>query len=499
MKARGTFEHFLRRVLGLGHLSRAQWVYVRVVFDRVEPGELEGDERELARELFGDVDTIPDAARHVVCTLKGARVGGTWLHSLYLLFAALTADLSGLAQGEVAFGIIVAPDLRLARQALRYCAGAAKEARQIAQLIVSDGTDSLQLRRPQDGRTVEIACLPASRGGASVRGRTLFAALLDEASFFRDESSVVNASEVYRAVVMRILPGGLLSMVSTVWSETDLLFEKVEQNFGRPQSCLACRAPTLLMRNDERIKQIVAEERERDPQNAAREFDLQPFAAGAGLFFAASTIADARDDGLPLVVSRGNAYVTVGVGCDTGLVNDSSACVSVHLDDKIVTVAEVAELRPTPGAPLRLSEVCTTYAELMQRHGAWSAYADHHELEPSREHLLPHGAHLEAMPGGNAGKFDAYTKVRNLLNEGRLRIPAGQKRLLRQLREVCSRPMPGGSLKIWSPRRGGHGDLVSALVNAVWAATEGTTPLIEAMRIRIRRRELAEQQANQAN
>jgi hypothetical protein len=138
------------------------------------------------------------------------------------------------------------------------------------------------------------------------------------------------------------------------------------------------------------------------------------------------------------------------------------------MDGDAFTVAEVIELRPKAGAPLKLSEVCGTYANLMKRHGVFDAMADQHELEPGREHLQPLGVSLKAVPGGNAGKFAGYTKLRNLLNEGRFRIPAGQVRLLKQLREVCSRPLPGGSLKIWSPRRGGHGDLVSALMNAVW-------------------------------
>jgi hypothetical protein len=294
---KATFVHFLTRVLVLQvQLTRAQLVYCAVVFDRVDPCDLAAADRDIGSELFGDVDRIPEAARHVACTLKGARVGGTWLHSLYLLFAALTADLSGLAPGEQGFAIIVAPDLRLARQALRYCSGAAKATPSIAQFVVTDGVDSLQLRRPQDDRVVSIECLPATRGGSAVRGRTMVAALLDEASFFRDDTSVVNAAEIFRAVVMRILPGGLLSMISTVWSETDLLWEKVTNNFGAPQSCVAAKCPTLTMRDDTRIRQIVAEEYERDQQNAAREFDLVPFAAGAGLFFAAATIDAAKAD-----------------------------------------------------------------------------------------------------------------------------------------------------------------------------------------------------------
>ncbi len=43
--------------------------------------------------------------------------------------------------------------------------------------------------------------------------------------------------------------------------------------------------------------------------------------------------------------------------------------------------------------------------------------------------------------------------------------------LIRQLREVQGRAVAGGGLSITSPRRkGGHGDLASAYVGAVWYA-----------------------------
>ena len=62
-------------------------------------------------------------------------------------------------------------------------------------------------------------------------------------------------------------------------------------------------------------------------------------------------------------------------------------------------------------------------------------------------------------------------RVRALLHESKVRIPAGNRRLLQQLRQVVSKPTPGGQLTITSPRRGGaHGDLASAFVLAAWDA-----------------------------
>jgi hypothetical protein len=260
-----------------------------------------------------------------------------------------------------------------------------------------------------------------------------------------------------------------------------LLWDRVQQNFGKPESCLAVIAPTLTMREDDRIRQIVEEERERDPENAAREFDCVPLGQGTGLFYDSSALKAAEDSSLPLVTlpPRGERII-VGCGVDTGLVSDSSAAVVCHRVGNVYTLAEIVELRPNKGNPLKLSDVCTTYAHLMRRHGVRIALADHHELEASKEHLAEHRVSLEAAPSGNQGKFEVYQATRSLLNEGNLRIPSGMKKLIRQLREVHSKPLPGGGLRIWSPRnKSGHGDLASAAVLAIYHATSiGTTRLV---------------------
>jgi hypothetical protein len=103
-------------------------------------------------------------------------------------------------------------------------------------------------------------------------------------------------------------------------------------------------------------------------------------------------------------------------------------------------------------------------------HGA-RLIVDGHYAESVREHLATHGMTLLAAPAGDAGKAETYVEARKILHEGRLRLP-NDPRLLMQLRQVTSKPMAGGRLSISSPRRpgGGHGDLGSALVLALWSA-----------------------------
>jgi hypothetical protein len=264
------FVQFCTDVVGV-QLTPAQRVLCLVAFDRVEPGQLTGDERELARLLFGNVDTIPAIARDVLAALCGGRSGKTYiLAALYLLWRALVADLSRLAPGESGHALAIGPDQRLGRLIVKYALGAANASPHIAPLVGSETVDGFTIHRP-DGHTVVIECLPATRGGSALRGRSLVAAVLDECSFFRDESFVVNDAELFRAVAPRVLPSGMVVLCSTAWGGMGLLAEEIERNFGHPVNAIACIAPTVLMRPE--MATLVERERRRDPENASREFD----------------------------------------------------------------------------------------------------------------------------------------------------------------------------------------------------------------------------------
>ncbi len=474
MTDRQTFEHFLRSVVQVERsvqLTLAQWVLVRVCFDGADPADLSEPEQAIARELFGDVHRFPPEARHVLALLKGARIGGSWLCALYVLYAALTCSLAGLAVGEIAFGVIVCPDLRLAAQAFRYVAGAVDATPAIARLVTSRSSDSITLRRP-DGYVITIECLPASRGGAATRGRTLFAALLDEAAFFRDaDSGQVNDLETYRSVVVRVLPGGKVLVVSTAWLESGVLFDLVQRNHGHPETAVACIAPTLTMRDDARIRTIVEEERQRDPDNAAREFDCQVLGGGASMYFDAAAINGSLRDG-PINVAP-VAGAATGAGADFGFVHDSSALAIVQIVAGYYQLSELLELRPAKGAPLQPSWVVGQFALSCQRYGVRRPAADGHYREAIREHLKANELELRPLPEGHSGKLEQYSQTRALLHEGVCRISRDATRLVTQLREVVSKPTPGGGLSISSPRKqSGHGDLVSAYVGAVWSAAQ---------------------------
>lgn len=459
------FVPFVEQVLGVV-FTPAQRVLALVVFDGLDPVDLPSEEeRAIARLLFGDVEKIPALARAVLVAVCGARGGKTYLAALRLLHLALTVRLE-LAPGEQAFAIFIAPDMRLATQGLRYAAGAVRESPALARCVEGKiGSEGFTLRRPHDGQLVRFEALPATAGGSAVRGRNLVGVVMDEGAFFRDEFSAVNDEDVFNGFVARIVPGGQALIMSTAWSQAGLLFKEFTANHGGPKTAIAVHAPTLLLRDNEHTRALVARERLRDPENARREYDAEFLPRGGGSFFDPTAIEGSIAD---YVTPRG-ASLTAAI--DAGFRSDASALVIVASIGDQFAAAHVEELRPEKGAPLKPSEVIGTFARSLKSWGVSRVAADQFYVEAVREHLAEHGLGLIEAPAGQLGKVTTHMRARTIIHEGRLLLPKTQKRLVDQLKSIEQRPTAGGGLQIHTPRRaGGHGDIASALILALWAA-----------------------------
>jgi hypothetical protein len=456
--------------------SPGQSVAFRVLFDGVDPGGFEDkDDASLALSLFGAVaQPVPPIAREVAVIVKGARIGGSRFSSLRALHLALTVDLSTLAPGEDAFVLFVAPDMRLARQTMRYALGAVRADPTLRRLIEGEPSrDGFTIRRRSGGPRVTFECLPATRGGSAVRARSIVCAVLSEAAFFRDKDYAINDAEIYRAIAPRVLPGGQTILESTPWLESGLLYELYRDNWGDPSTALVAHAPTLTMRPDARTQAIVEAERKRDPDNAQREFDALFVGGGAVAFFDEISLKNAIQAERP-TVSFVKAGWRAGAGGDLALISDSSALAIVGYDGTArYELLQVEEKRPEKGKPLKLSAVIKDFATTLRAHRLRAVTLDGHHREPAREYTDEEKITIVAAPEGQDGKYETYRAVRDALREGRM-IIHDDPRMLAQFRAVVARPQPGGGMKISSPRtRAGHGDLVSAIVLAVHDASNG--------------------------
>lgn len=438
------------------------------------------DDATSARYFGCDLDGLPRAARRTVAVQAGGRGGKTSrLLAPKAVHAAWTVPLPTLEPEEHAVALIVSSDLVFARQALSFCVGHIRKSPALSAALVGEpGADSLTLRRP-DGKLVDVRVRAAGAKGKGGRAFTLVFAGLDEACFFFDDSGVVNDREIFRACSPRIVPGGQLWMVSTPWVEgVGVLEEELATNWGNHAETLAARGVGTKALNPtwDPTGEIEAKERRNDPDNAAREIDAVPLTAGSTHFFSREAIEAAFREGLPQITPP-RAGAQCAAGGDTGFTKNSSALAIVERiegakgEPPRFRLARLEERKPLPGLPLQPKAIAQEFAGIFLPYGTRELVTDAHELGEVRNALTAKGCSVVTAPP----KTEAYVAARTILHEGRLELPPNA-RLRSQLRAVVAKPMPGGGTQIKSPiaADGSHGDLVSALVNALWRADGGS-------------------------
>ena len=215
---------FLALCQGIGlRLEPGQRVACLVAFDGVDPVDLEGPERELARRIFGNVERFTKEQRRIFGAVCGGRAGKTRLFTATrLLHLGLTVDLSRLAPEEPGYGMIVGPKMTHAKQGLAYIRGAIRSVPSLAGAVVRDAAEEIVIRR--GGYLVSFLCAAASVRGDTQRGKSLFGFSLEEAAFFRDaETGAINDAELFQAMMPRLLPDGQAIVPSTPYARATSL------------------------------------------------------------------------------------------------------------------------------------------------------------------------------------------------------------------------------------------------------------------------------------
>jgi hypothetical protein len=479
MGARPVKLAFLAFVMRLAVvLTPAQRVLALVAFDGVQPRDLRGEDRQLARRLFGDVQTVRRDVAGVLCVVAGARSGKSFLGALRLLHLALTADLFHLAHGEVAVGIIVAPDLRLARQTLRFLIGQVRASPVLSSMVVGETADSIGIRRP-DGRVVSIECLPATRGGSALRGRWLVGVVDEETAYQRDADYVINDQAIFDAVTTRIVPGGQIMVISTPWAKVGLLWQLHYDNHGHPRTALAAHAPTSLMRDGDPVTMAIVErERRRDPIKAAREYDAL-FLDGASMLFASADVDAAVDVG---VVERPyDPACSYRMTVDVGLRNDSTVVLIFHVElqrrdggppVRHLVVDAVRILKPTIEHRISLDEVEATIARYAHRFHVSIVVGDIHYSDALAPRLAARGIRFSEAPMHPNAQQARATLLAARFSAGAIRL-VHEPTLIKELKEATITRHAGGRTSVGAPdSKRKHDDTLDALLLAEGVSIE---------------------------
>ncbi len=481
------FYQFCETVLKLT-LSPGQRVVCKVAFGDYNPRDLEDEERELALQLFGGLETVPAKAKRFVCMRLGRGSGKTTLCSAYAVYVAVCQAVK-VGPGDTPYVITIAPDLPTAKLAISMCREMIRGNPALERLVCGDEKTVITLRRP-NGQQVKIEAFAASRGGSSVRGRTILAFLLDEAEFFTSNgldggnTYAVSDTDIFRALKPRLVRNGKGMLVSTPWPVETLMGTMFEANWCKCETAVAIKAPTLLVRGDDSdVVANVNDERERDPENCRREYDCEIDGLTGEGFFDPTLLASAvhltdgtssKTEGKNTVSSYLGPYNPLwptAAASDLGFSNDSSTLVITQYDGRKYHTVAIVEMRPKPGSPLKPSVVFSKFAATAKAYGCSFIIGDGHYRESFKEALVENKLALVDAPEGLTGKQETFTRTRSVLQEGHILLPKSDltTRMIAQAKLVTAKPAPGGSLSIKIPRKVGlgHGDIVSAWVLAI--------------------------------
>ncbi len=476
------FHEFCEKVLHI-ELTLGQRVIAKVAFGNLQPQDLVGDERDIALELFGGLLMVPEDAKCFVVMRLGRGSGKTTLCSAYATYCAVCQHPGKIGPGDTPYVIMVAPDLPTAKLSIAMCREMIRGNQALERLVVGDEKQIITLRRP-DGLQTKIEAFAASRGGATVRGRTILAFLLDEAEFFTSgDGYTVSDTDIFRALKPRLVRRGKGMLVSTPWPVETLMGAMFEKNWQKGIDATAIKAPTLLVRgDDEDVRANVEDERIRDPENCRREYDCEIDGVTGEGFFDPTMLAGTKTSELLLPGAHQPLWPTVAAA-DLGFKNDSSTLCVAQYDGHRYRTVSMVELRPRPGQPLKPSVVMNRFAEEAKKYGCTYIVADGHYRESFKETLAANGMSMVDAPEGMRGKQDSFSRVRAVLHEGLVRLPEHDltHRLIQQAKLVTAKPAPGGGLSIKIPRKVGmgHGDLVSSWVVAIYKLAYGQVRTVQ--------------------
>lgn len=476
------------------HLSPTQRVLCLIAYDGAEPRDMVGEDREIARVLFGLIETIPRVLRRFFFLMCGGRGGKTYVMvGLRLLWGALVRDLRMLAPGQRAVALAIGPKDIHRQEVINYALGAARSHPGLKSMLVlprgtrdEDVVSAFAIRRP-DKHIVTFEGGVATRGGYGGRGRSLTDVALDEAAFFLDSNHIVNDAEIFNAASPRVLPGGQAIVSSTAWAKLGFHYDKHRENMGHPRSGMAAHATTEFL--NPAMREMVALERAINPENAKREFDGIPMNAIASLFFTDDLIESLIDENwtMPVIPElRDDEMVRppprlsvpgdeVGAAGDMGFRSNSSALAVQTKRIGHLWLSALIEERPAEGQPLKPGKTISGFARVLRMFGATDVMVDPHYRESVVEHI------------GEIGVFDApgtpseaFVRARTLMRDGVPRLPSPANlapeqteavtRLIKQLKEVRGTPSAGGSITITMPqwRTGAHGDLAQAYILSLY-------------------------------
>jgi hypothetical protein len=303
------------RLLGAALGDSASWSTWLTVLRAAFALPLDERQRATFASVAGGRKPPPQRVREFWC-VAARRSGKSKISAGIAIYLALFVRHQ-LSRGERGMVLVIAGSVDQARAVFDYVRGFLDAAPALRAEVANATQSEITLR---NGIVIAVH----SNSFRTVRSRTLVAAILDEVSFWRDETSALPDVEVYRAVLPSLATtGGLLIGISTPYRKMGLLHQKWRDHFGQDDNDVLVVQGATQAFNPTLSDATIAAQRGADPAGAVSEWDAE-FRADISAFLDDELIDRAVTYGRPLEIPpQPGAYyrsftdASGGVGADS--------------------------------------------------------------------------------------------------------------------------------------------------------------------------------------
>lgn len=433
----------------------ASWDRWRVLHKALFGEPLDDAEAAIFRDLTDrdEPPTEPATEAWLIIGRRGGKDVNASAVAVYL--ATIGAELYGyrrrLTRGERGVVQILAVD----RDQAKVCLGYIKaffEQPMLAPMVKNPTAESIELT---NGIAIEVTTNDKRR----VRGRTVIAAIFDEAAYWRSENSVNPDEETYRAVkpAMATIPGAMLIVISSPYAQRGLVYKKFRAHWGKPGRVLVVKAPTWVMNPTlPRDGEFLSEAFNDDPAGASAEYGAE-FRSDVETFVPREVVEGCIAPGVyerpPQAGLSYAAFVDPSGGS-----SDSMTLGIAHREDSRGILDCVRERK----APFSPESVVAEFADTLKAYRINRIVGDRFGGEWCREPFRRHGIDyvLAEKP-----KSQIYLDVLPLLNSGAVEL-LDIERLLMQFVGLERRTTRGGRDTVDHPP-GGKDDLANAVAGVL--------------------------------
>ena len=390
-----------------------------------------------------------------IAAFVGRRGGKDSASSIVLVYLALLRKWK-LSPGEIGVVLLLAVDREQAKVAFKYVRGLLEAVPELESEVQSIQSDRIILK---NGIEIQVG----TSDYASVRGRTVLAAVLDEASFWPHDQ----LTEVLRALrpSMATQPDAMLLIITTIYAANGPAYD-VFREWGKDDPRRLVVKGTTRDFNPTVSEEFIKAELDKDPHGAGAEYmtiprsDLETFLDAA--LVDSATRSSPRE--LPFAVTNpqgGHYSYFAGLDVSGGRGDAAAAAVS-RTDGERVAVCATRRW-PAPHDPL---EVAKQVAAFLKSYHLMSATADNYAAEFATASYREAGVHLQPA---DFSRSESYLYMLPLFTTGRIEIP-DEPTLRTELLGLQRRTGRSGKDAVDHPPHG-HDDLANATsLSAVMAS-----------------------------